>query len=84
MANRKLSGFLASSSNPEEISNRVKGLVLAFSSVIIFAAAQLFGVQLSAGDVVSLATQLGAVSGLLWSLYGALLALIRFFGSKAV
>lgn len=84
MTNKKLGAIWASSSNPEEISNRVKGIVLALSSIIILVAAQFFKIQLSAGDVVSLATQLGTVAGLVWSLYGGVLALIRFFGSKTV
>lgn len=84
MNDKKLGAFWASSTNPEEISNRVKGIVLALSSVIILVAAHVFNITLSAGDVVTLATQFGTVAGLVWSLYGGVLALIRFFGSKTV
>lgn len=75
---QKLGAWAASSSNPEEVSNRIKGIVLAFSSVIILVAAQVFHIQLSAADIVSLAGSLGTIGGLIWSLYGAGLVLVRW------
>jgi hypothetical protein len=78
MNNKRLGSWAASSSDPTEISNRVKGAVLALSSVIIFIAAQFLGLQLTASDVVALATQLGTVAGLVWGLWGAGLALVRW------
>lgn len=67
--NRKF-GAITSSVDPEQISNRVKGITLALSSVIILVASQIFHIQLTANDVVSLATQLGAVTGAMWTIYG--------------
>lgn len=81
MADRQLAGWAASSQSPEEVSNRIKGVVLMFSSVIIFVAAQFFHLQLSATDVVTLATELSAIGGLLWSLYGAGVALVTWFAT---
>ena len=63
-------GAITSSTNPEDIAMRVKGITLALSSVIILVAGQLFHVTLSANDVISLATELGAVAGAITTLYG--------------
>ena len=68
-------GAITSSVNAEDISNRVKGFTLAMSSIIILVAVKLFGIQLQAQDVASLASELGAVSGAVWVIYG--------FGMKA-
>lgn len=75
-------GALTSSQNPEEIANKVKGSVVLASSVIIFVAARFFNLQLSANDIVSLGTQLGAVAGAVWAIYGAILHLIALFYEK--
>jgi len=64
-------GAITSSTNPEEIAMRVKGITLALSSVIILIATQAFHVQLTANDVISLAGELGAVAGAITTLYGA-------------
>ena len=74
----KLAGWASSSADPEQISNRVKGVVLALSSIIIFVAANFLNINLSAQDVIDLATQLGAIAGLLMTIYGSGLALIRW------
>lgn len=78
----KLAGWAASSADETEISNRVKGIVLALSGLIIIIAQQFFGIALSGEDVISLATGLGTVAGLMWALWGAILALVRFAASK--
>jgi hypothetical protein len=75
-------GALTSSQNPEEIANRVKGGVLACSSIIIFVAAQFFNVTLSANDVVSLATQISGIAGAVWMIYGFILSVIAYFAKK--
>lgn len=73
-------GAITSSTNPEEIATRIKGITLAMSSVIIFVAAQFFHVTLNANDVISFATEAGAVCGAVATLYGAGMALwARFF-----
>ena len=72
-------GVLTSSQNPEEIANKVKGGILLSSSVIIFLAARFFGVTLNANDIVSLATEIGAVSGSVWVIYGFVLHAIAWF-----
>lgn len=81
MAKSQLLGAFASSEDPTEISNRVKGVVLALSSVIILVGTQFFHVTLSANDVVSLASSLGTIAGAIWAVWGGILALVRFFGS---
>lgn len=64
-------GAITSSTNSEEIATRVKGITLGLSSVIILLAGQLFHIQLSANDIISLGTELGAVGGAIATLYGA-------------
>lgn len=76
-------GAFTSSQNPTEISNRVKGIVLGLSSIIIFLASHFFGITLQASDVVSLATQLSAVAGAVWTIYGFVLSVITYFTKKA-
>lgn len=75
----QLQGWAASSASPTEVSNRVKGVVLAGSSIIILLASKLFGLELTAQNVVELATQLGALSGAIWAVWGAGVALVRWF-----
>lgn len=70
MENKKY-GALTSSQNPEEIATRVKGIILAMSSIIILVAGQFFHIVLSANDVISYATEIGTVSGAIYTLYGA-------------
>lgn len=81
MEKKKLGALVASSSDPTEISNRVKGIVLALSSVIILVAAQILHVQLTANDVLVLATEVGTVAGAVWAIWGFILAAIRFFAT---
>lgn len=74
----KLSGWAQSSQNPEEVSKRVKGLVLALSGVIIWVAGQFLGIQITADNVVELAGLLGGLAGIATSLYGGILALVTW------
>jgi hypothetical protein len=72
-------GAFTSSQNPQEISNRVKGIVLSLSAIIIFVAGNVFNINLQPNDVTDIATQLGGVVGAVWTIYGAILALIARF-----
>lgn len=65
-----LKGWLQSSTDPSTVSNTIRGAILGASAFIIFAAAQLFHVTLSANDVISLATELGTLAGSIWFFYG--------------
>ncbi len=75
-------GLVASSQDPTEIANTVKGIVLALSSVIVFTVAQFMHITLSATDVMTLATDLGTAAGAVWTVYGLILKLVVFFGKK--
>ena len=77
----KYAGWLQSSTDPETVSNTVRGSVLAVSGLIIFFAAQLFNITLTAGDVLSLATQLGTLAGLLWAAYGLIMKFVVWLGT---
>ncbi len=64
-------GAITSSQNPDEIAMRIKGIILALSSIIIFTAGQIFHITLTANDVISLAGELGSLAGAVMTLYGA-------------
>lgn len=78
----QLKVWLASSQNPTQISNTVKGAVLAASSVIVFLGAHFLHITLTAGDVTALATQLGALAGVIWFFYGLLFKGVVYAGTK--
>lgn len=79
---KELAGWAASSANPQDVSSRVKGVVLALSSVIIFIAARFFDITFTPEDIVELATVISGIAGVTVSLYGAGLALIRFIAAR--
>lgn len=71
-----------SSTDATQVSNTIKGLVVAASSIIILAAGLYFHVQLSANDVLSFATELGTTVGFIWFLAGLFLKGIHFIAKK--
>lgn len=73
--------WLQSSVDPTEISNRVKGAVLACSSVIILVVTQIFHIGLTGNDVISLATEAGTVAGAIWTVFGSILWLMKWVSS---
>lgn len=75
---QNLGAWAASSGDATEVSGRIKGAVFALSAIIIFVAAEVFGITLTPADVIDLGTMLGAVGGAMFSLYGAGLALVRW------
>lgn len=79
--NRKF-GALTSSQNPEELANRVKGIILGLSGLVIFLGSQFFGIELKPEDVMELATQLSVIAGAVWAIYGAGLALVAKFARQ--
>lgn len=82
MNNKPLGAWAASSSNPEDVSNRIKGVIVSLSAVIIFVAANFSNVTLTSADIVDIATQLSVIGGLIFSLYGAGVALVRWVASR--
>lgn len=74
---KKLAGWAASSASPEEVSNRVKGAILAASGLIVFVATSIFQVQLSSADVIDLASQVSVIAGAVWAIWGAGVAIVR-------
>lgn len=77
-----LKAWLASSQNPAEISNTVKGAVLTASAFIVFFAGHLLGVTLTVTDVTSIATELGGLAGAIWFFYGLLFKGVVYAGTK--
>ncbi len=79
-----LHGWLASSQDATQVANKVKGLILFFSALIILFAQQAFHIQLAATDVGTLAEEVGTIAGAIWSIYGCFLHLVTWFGSVKV
>lgn len=75
-------GALSSSTDSEKLANTVKGFILAASSIIILLATRLFGLELTADDISSLATTLGSLAGAVWMAYGLIQKIIVFFAEK--
>jgi hypothetical protein len=75
-------GAITSSTNPEEISNRIKGITLAASSIIIFLLGHYFNIVLTPDDMIAVASQVGAVGGAIWTVYGAGMAVWSYFFKK--
>ena len=62
-------GILSSSTNPEQLGQTVKGIILGASTIILFVAG-LLNIPFADADVVQLATQVGAAVSSLWILFG--------------
>lgn len=78
---RKLYGAIASSQDPTEVANKVKGLILACSGIIIVVAGATFHITLTANDVISLAGEVSTIAGALWAVYGCILHLVTWLGT---
>ena len=76
---KKYPYLLASSMSPEQVSTRVKGIVLALSSMIILFAGHFFGIKMAPNDILELATQLGMVSGAVWTIFGFIMRVLSTF-----
>lgn len=76
----KYKAFIASSTNPDEVANTVKGIVLALASVITIVGASFFHINLTATDIATLAGNLGLAAGAIWTLYGLVMKLVAYFG----
>src|ERR1035437_5175832 len=77
----QLQGWISSSQNADEVANKIKGAILVASSFIIMGAAYVFHITLTANDIVTLATEIGAVAGAIWAIYGAVLNIITWIGT---
>lgn len=79
----QLVSWLQSSADPtgQTLATKVKGAILALSSVIILIAAQLFHIQLSANDMITLSTEIGAVAGAVGIVFGAIQQLVIWAGT---
>ncbi len=75
-------GALTSSQDSEKLQTRIKGIVIGCSSIIIYAAAKWFNIELTTDNIVELATQIGMITGAITTVYGAILAIIAHFAEK--
>lgn len=79
MENKTYPALLASSMSSDQVSTRVKGIVLTLSSIIILFVGHFFGISLKPNDIMELATQLGMVSGAIWTIFGFIMRVISLF-----
>lgn len=77
----ELKTWLQSSQDPSQVSNTVKGVILSLSSIIVFVAAQVFHITLTADNILALATEVGSLAGILWMLYGLIMKVTVKVGS---
>lgn len=77
----ELKPWLQSSADPEQVSNAVKGAIVAASSVIILGATLLFHITLTPENVVALGSDMGMLVGAIWFMYGLLHKGVMYFGS---
>jgi hypothetical protein len=76
-----LKSWLQSSADPTQVSNTVKGVVLSASALIVFFGAQFFHVTLTADNIASLASEIGALAGIMWFFYGLLFKGVIYAGT---
>lgn len=67
--------YLQSSMNPDQVSNTVKGFVLALSGVLVLVLNHL-GVNITNEDITGLASQLGIVAGSIWFIWGLIMKIL--------
>lgn len=79
-----LAAWAASSSDATTVSNTIKGLVVAGSSVIILVAGLYLHISLNSNDVLTFGTELGTTVGFIWFLAGLFLKGIHFIAKKPV
>lgn len=72
--------ILASSTDSTQLSNRVTGLLIGASSIILGILAQVFHITINPTDWVALSTAVGTFVGAVWALYGFLKAGVIHFG----
>lgn len=78
----KYRGILASSSNPEELSKTIDGIVVGASSLIMFVGLNFFHVSIVQADVTTFAASLSAVVGGVMAIRGLILKIINTFGKQ--
>lgn len=80
MVMEQLNPLVASSTDPTQVANTIKGLIVSASSVIVLVAAHVFGITLSPENILSLATDVGMLAGAVWFVYGLLHKGVAYFG----
>lgn len=77
-----LAAWAKSSSDATQISNTIKGLVVAGSSVIILVISLYLHIQVSSTDVLQFGTELGTTTGFIWFVAGLLLKGIHWLAKE--
>lgn len=75
-----LNPLIASSTDPTQVSNTIKGLILSFSSAIIMFAAVIFHWNINPSDLANYATGIGMFAGGIWFMYGIFHKIVATYG----
>lgn len=77
-----LAAWAASSSDSTKVSKTITGIVVSATSFVVLLAGLSLHIQISAGDVLTFATELGTVGGFVWGLSGFLLKMIHWLAKS--
>lgn len=75
-----LNPVIASSTDPTQVANTIKGIILAASTVITFFAFTVFHINLSAQNINDLATGLSFFAAGVWFFFGLFHKLVAWYG----
>ena len=79
--NTIMKNWLKSSQNPAQVSNTVRGSILAVAGIILLFS-QYFGLPYTETDIVEFASQIGVSVGALWAIYGLVMKGVMKIGKE--
>jgi len=77
-----MKNWLKSSQNPEQVSQTIKGGITAVSSLVMFGALNLFGIEITQANIIDLASYAGMVGGGIYGLAGLIMKIVMVAGKE--
>lgn len=74
--------MVSSSVDPTQVSTTVSGIIMSLASIVTLFAAQGLGIHMVAGDVNTLAAEVGAAAGAIATLYGLGRKVLVYFATR--
>jgi len=74
--------WLASSQDPAKVSQTIRGGITAVSSLIMFFALNLFGIEITQANIINLASYAGMVGGGIYGLAGLIMKIVMVAGKE--
>ena len=79
----RLPSWLRSSQDPEQVANKVRGVLLMFSGIIVYLLGAMFGIDISnPQDTLEFVTQISSIAGAVWAAYGVVLNFVTWIFAK--